>query len=282
MADLHKCDLYVVRYEPNVAAGNRINIGVILVEEGHPKDAFVGVRFRRDWGILRALDPNFDPELIEALELDVESQLRSWEPQVINYRADYSRRQWILEQMRTAWAGALRVSQTIAVQTHSPAQELGIIVDQYLTIPSAEKTGMGGRTFVYNGMKNAFEIAGVWHTPYLRKRIAPELFARTGDPLKIDCGYRPNGEVKLFHAISLKSGIDAAKALALSFPQFRVALSKAEDATCKLTAVVEDDYDATNPAVGFALEILQTRDIGVAQLSQMPAIAEQARGDLRL
>jgi hypothetical protein len=282
MADLHKCDLYVVRYEPNVAAGNRINIGVILVEEGHPEDAFVGVRFRRDWGVLRALDPNFDPELIEALELDVESQLRSWEPQVINYRTDYSRRQWILEQMRTAWAGALRVSQAIAVQTHSPAQELGIIVDQYLTIPSAEKTGMGGRTFVHSGMKKAFEIAGVWHTPYMRKRIAPELFTRTGDPLKIDCGYRPNGEVKLFHAISLKSGIDPAKALALSFPQFRVALSKAEDATCKLTAVVEDDYDATNPAVGFALEILQTRDIRVAQLSQMPTMAEQARSDLRL
>ena len=100
--------------------------------------------------------------------------------------------------------------------------------------------------------------------------------------MKIDCGYRPNGEIKLFHAVSLRSGIDAAKALALSFPQFRVALTKAEGATCKLTAVVEDDYDATNAAIGFALETLRRRDIGIAQLYMMPAIAETARAELKL
>jgi hypothetical protein len=282
MADLHKCDLYIVRYEPNVATGNRISIGVILVEQGSPENAFVGVRFRKDWGVVRALDPNFDPELIEALEFDIESQLRSWEPQVINYRADYSRREWIIEQMLTGWSGALRISEGIAIRTPSPSQELGIIERQCLSIPSVERASASGRTFVYSGMKDAFEVAGVWHTSYMRKRIAPELFVRTGDPLRIDCGYRPNGDIKLFHALSLRSGIDAAKALALSFPQFRVALSKAEDVVCKLTVVVEDDYDVTNPAVGFALETLRARDISIAQLNQMPAIAEQARRDLKL
>ena len=54
-------------------------------------------------------------------------------------------------------------------------------------------------------MREAFEQAGVWKHKQMRKRIAVAEYTHPGDPLKIDCGYRPNGEVKLFHAVSLAS-----------------------------------------------------------------------------
>jgi hypothetical protein len=282
MAEKLRCEFYLVRYEPNIVTGNRVAVGVILVEQGPPETAFVGVRFRKDWAAVRAIDPNFEPDIMEALEVDLEMQLGSWAPEVINYRDNYSRRQWVLSSMQSAWSGALRMSDAVAILTESPSQELAVLAGVYLYAASSERSILGGRTFVYSGMKQAFEGAGVWHTPYMRKRIAPELFIRTGDPLRIDCGYRPNGTLRLFHATSLRNGVDTAKALALSFPTFEMMLTKAEGSDCRLTAVVEDDYDRDDPAVLFALDTFRKRDIDVAQLRDMPAIAERARIELKL
>ncbi len=51
------------------------------------------------------------------------------------------------------------------------------------------------------------------------EEISGAEYTRSGDPLKIDCGYSPNGTVKLFHAVTLQSDVNAAKVLAFSFPR---------------------------------------------------------------
>jgi len=37
--------------------------------------------------------------------------------------------------------------------------------------------------------------------------------------MKIDCGYRPNGVIKMFHAVSLDGDLEAAKVLAYTAPR---------------------------------------------------------------
>ena len=64
-----------------------------------------------------------------------------------------------------------------------------------------------------------------------------------GDPLKIDCGYRPNGVVKMFQGMPLRGNIDAAKVLAFSFPLIEASIKEKENASCKMTAVVEEFLD---------------------------------------
>ena len=88
-------------------------------------------------------------------------------------------------------------------------------------------------------MRSEFETAGVW--PLMQEKIPVARYTRSGDPLKIDCGYSPNGTVKLFHAVTLTSDINAAKVLAFSFPQLAQGIEEAEGKQALLTAVVEDD-----------------------------------------
>ena len=87
-------------------------------------------------------------------------------------------------------------------------------------------------------MREAFEGAGVWALG--RRDIALANYGSKGDPLKIDFGYRPNGVIKMFQAVSLETDVDAAKVLAFSYPALREGLRRAENAASELTAVVED------------------------------------------
>jgi hypothetical protein len=99
-------------------------------------------------------------------------------------------------------------------------------------------------------MRSEFEAAGVW--PLMEEKIPVSRYTRGGDPLKIDCGYSPNGTVKLFHAVALGADVNAAKVLAYSFPQLAEGTRKTEGKHTLLTAVVEDDLPADDEAVKFA------------------------------
>jgi hypothetical protein len=116
----------------------------------------------------------------------------------------------------------------------------------------------------------------------MRKRIPVAEYTGKGDPLRIDCGYRPNGVVKMFQAVSLESDLDAAKVLAFTFPQLREGIARVEGAKAELTAVVEDDLDRNDDAVDFALITLARNEIAVAQMSALPEIAARARVELRV
>jgi hypothetical protein len=105
-------------------------------------------------------------------------------------------------------------------------------------------------------------------------------YTRSGDPLKIDCGYSPNGTVKLFHALALSSDVNAAKVLAFSFPQLAQGISKAEGKQALLTAIVEDGLPSNDESVNFARETLEQNAIRVAPVSTMAAIARDAAREL--
>ena len=114
------------------------------------------------------------------------------------------------------------------------------------------------------------------------KDIAVANYAGNGDPLKIDCAYRPENVIQMFHAVSLATDVNAAKVLAFSYQNFRDQMALAENADPNLYAVIEDGLDWKDPAVAFALEALDRYGIDVATVGQMPAIAERARVELRL
>ena len=129
-------------------------------------------------------------------------------------------------------------------------------------------------------MRGAFEQAGVWN--FMWKDIEVAKYAGNGDPLKIDCAYRPENVIQMFHAVSLATDVNAAKVLAFSYQNFRDRMALAENADPNLYAVIEDGLDWKNPAVAFALEALDRYGIDVATAAQMPAIAERARVELKL
>lgn len=278
MADLKHCDFFLLRYVPDVVKGEFVNVGVVLLEEGG--DGFTDVRFTRDWRRVRCADPDVDIELIESYEGELRRVLQSRQPEVINYREPMSRREWLLAQMEQSFSGALELAPMQAVRTESPAAELGKLAQRYLEPPARSRQIQSGRRFLYQRMRSAFETAGVWQ--FMRKEIPAGQYTKDGDPLKIDCGYRPNGSVHMFHAVSLATNVDSAKALAFSYANLRQEFMKQEGAPCTLAVLAEDDVDESDVGILFARQALEKNEIDLRAISAMPEIAEQARKDLKL
>ena len=280
MPDLKHCRFFLLRYVPDVVKGEFVNLGVVLLEEGD--NGFTDVRFLRDWRRVRGLDPEADIELLESYEAELRRLLQSRLPEAINYHGPMSRRDWLLAQIRDSFSGALDITPMTAVLTESPQAELGKLAQMYLESERHAQRAPSGRRVIYNAMRDAFEHAGVWQSPAMRKDIAVAPYTRKGDPFKIDCGYRPNGTLHLFHAVSLATDVNSAKVLAFSYSEMRESLHHAEHCISDLTAITEDDLDPHDESVAFALATLQDSDIAVAKVSAMPDIADRARIDLKL
>jgi hypothetical protein len=89
------------------------------------------------------------------------------------------------------------------------------------------------------------------------------------------------GEIKLFQAVSLKAGVDAAVLLAARYPRIVPVMSKVAEAAPMLTAVIDDDFDRGQDSVQFALSMMEDEKIRIAVAAEMPMIAEVARRELR-
>ncbi len=278
MAELKQCEFYLLRYVPDAVKDEFVNLGVVLLETGTDENVFTDVRFTRDWRRVRCLDPEADVELLESFEGEMRRMLQSRAAEVINYRAPMSRREWLLKLLEDSLSNTLQITTAKAVLTESPQEELGKLAQAYLESQAHARRAQSGRRVIYAAMREAFEGAGVWALG--RRDIKLADYGNKGDPLKIDFGYRPNGVIKMFQAVSLETDVDAAKVLAFSYPALRDGLRRAENAGSELTAVVEDGLSRDDDGIGFALATLAASEIRVAAVSEMPGYAERARVEM--
>jgi hypothetical protein len=278
MAEYRQCEFYLLRYVPDAVKDEFVNLGVVLLETGEGQAVFTDVRFTRDWRRVRCLDPDVDVELLESFEGELRRTLQSRAAEVINYRGPISRRDWLLRLLEDGLSNTLQITPAKAVLTESPEKELGELARTYLESEAHARRAQSGRRVIYRAMREAFESAGVWAVG--RQDIALAEYGAKGDPLKIDFGYRPNGVIRMFQAVSLETDVDAAKVLAFSYPTLRDGLRRVENAGSELTAVIEDGLNRNNEAVGFALTTLAASEIQVAAVGEMPGIAERARVEM--
>ncbi len=266
MIAARQLEFSLVHYVPNVVSGEFVNIGIILFDDA----GGVHLRFTRDWRRVRALDPAADVETLEALEVDLNAQLTSG---VLD-------RPTLVAKLQDYLTSGISLTPPSAVLAEDAATGLETLARMYLEHRRMGIRETSGRTAILAAMRTAFEDAGVWR--HMRHRIAASQYTHRGDPLKIDCGYRPNGVIKLFHAVSLEADTDATKILAFSYPELRAGILRAEDAKTELTAIVEPDLDRSDDQIAFALTVLAKTEIAVQTTTELPAIAARAREDLRL
>ena len=267
MAEKHQCEFFLLRYVPDAVRNEFVNIGVLLVEA----DAgFADIRLTKDWRRVRCLDSDVDVEMLEAIGREVGLRL-----------ADVTDRDLLMRKLEESLSNVVQLSASKGCLTDDPRKELEELALLYVdTKKAGEKRGASGRQKVFSAMRASFVEAGVW--PHMRQEIEAAQYTQTGDLLKVDCGYRPNGVVKLFHAISLTHDPNVAKVLAYSFPKIAEGIQRNERATTSLTVVVEDDFDASAKTIEFAEVVLKQSGIQRIVVSEMPAIAEFARRELHL
>ncbi|KAA6456054.1 DUF3037 domain-containing protein [Acidobacteria bacterium AB60] len=267
-----ECTFQLLRYVPDAVRNEYVHIGVLLREEG--AGGRMEVRFTRDWRRVRCLDPEADTGLLEGMESELRRRLGEDRD---------GRLQKILDE-----------SLSLSVQMTEPkaylAESLPAGVDElmrlYVEPPPREKVSrLRGRAAIQAGMRGEFERAGVWDL--LRKQIRAADYTRPGDPLRIDMGYRPNGMIRMFHAVSLEGGVEMAKVLAFSAAGLRAGVERVEKAGLELTAIVEpaarlagEDEPERLEMYRFGVETMEEHQIRVLTTADMARVAATARREL--
>ena len=268
------CEFQLLRYVPDTVRNEYVHIGVILREQGV---VHAEVRFTRDWRRVRCLDPDADTALLEGMESELRRRLEA-EPE--------GRLMRILEESLSLNVQLTEPKAYLAETLPAGMEEL---MKMYVEPPPRERAPrLSGRAAIHARMRSEFEHAGVWDL--LRKRIAASEYTRPGDPLRIDAGYKPNGVIRMFHAVSLDPGLEIAKVLAFSAAQLRAGVERVEKAQLELTAVIEpaagagatDEEPERLEMYRFGVETMEEHQIRVLTTSDMGRVAETARRELRV
>jgi len=268
MADRRQLEFFLLRYVPDAVKNEFVNIGLVMVEPGANGSGFADVRFTRDWRRVRCLDPQADVDMLAALERDIRGQL-----------ATTREREVLLRRLEDSFSNVIQLSPAKGCLAEDPVAEIELMASIYLEAAKvAGKREVSGRQRILAVMRDAFEQARVAKF-VLPVPVAP--YTKPGDPFHFDFGYRVAGEIKLFHAVSLKAGVDSAVLLAARYPRIAPVMSKVAGAVPSLTAVIDDDLDRGEQSVQFALGMMEDEKIRIAVAAEMPMIAEVARRELR-
>ncbi len=311
MIERQECEFFLLKYVPDPVRNEFVHVGVVLrgavgSASGAARPGQVAVRFTSDWRRVRCVDPDADTGMLEGLE----SELRRRFQEEAGPGGDLMR---LLEDSLSNSVQMTRAKAYLAESVEAGVEEL---MRLYVEPQKQERVSrLSGRAGIQAAMRSEFERAGVWDL--LKKRIAAAEYTRPGDPLRIDLGYRPNGVVKMFQAVSLDAssvaGPEMAKALAFSADALRAGVERVEKATLELTAVVEPVRQGTGnekqgtgnreqgigkskvrgPEDGeldsewmdsyrFAVETMEEHRIRVLTTADLGRAAETARRELRV
>jgi len=266
MAQHSKCEFSLVRYMPDVVKGEFVNIGVLFRSHSEGGSDFADVRFTRDWRRVRCLNPAADIEVLESLETDLRMLLNAG-----------AEGELILGRLEQYLSNSIELTPPAAVLSDAPAEEVDRLAEMYVEPRVTGKRELTGRQAIRGLMQSAFRRTGVWDL--LFKDISIARYTDADDPLKIDCGYRPNGIVKLIHAVSVQTSVEPARILALTYPEIQAGIQRLENASSELTAIVET-LDRSDSETRFALKKMESAGIVLATTESLPEIAEKIRIDM--
>jgi hypothetical protein len=298
-----ECEFQLLRYVPDAVRNEYVHIGVILREAAsEDQPGRTEVKFTHDWRRVKCLDPDVDTALLESMESELRRRLGVDQ---IN-KESAGRLMRILDESLSL---NIQMTEPKAYLAESMPAGMEELMRLYVEAPPRERVSrLSGRAAIQAHMRSEFERAGVWDL--LRKRIAAAEYTRPGDPLRIDVGYRPNGLVRMFHAVSLDAridpridsrvgakavsgvagGLEMAKVLAFSAAALRAGVERVEKAQLELTAVIEpaarlgatDDEPERLAMYRFGVETMEEYQIRVLTTSDMERVAETARRELRV
>jgi DUF3037 family protein len=272
-----QCMFQLLRYAPDRVRNEYVHIGVVLrgTDMGTPTGA--EVRFTHDWRRLRCLDPDVDTAQLEAVESELRRKLNE-DPNGA-----------LMKILNDSLSLNVQITEQKAYLAESLPAGVDELMRMYVDPPKRERVErLSGRAAIHAKMRAEFERAGVWDL--MRKRIAASEYTRPGDPLRIDAGYRPNGLIRMFHAVSLEPGVEMAKVLAFSAAGLRAGVERVEKASLELTAVIEPaaKVDATEEEperlefYRFGVETMEEHQIRVLTTTDLGRVAETARRELRV
>jgi len=279
MAERRKLEFFLLRYVPNVAREESVNIGLVMTESGEDGGGFAEVHFTQDWKRARCLFPDTDVEMLEALGREIKSRI-----------ANVQERALLIHEMEERYSNAIQLSPVRQVFAEDPVAEMKNLASTLVEMPWMPRAQLeempvrrAGKRWILSGMTDGFRVAGV--LPLLVANMPVSPYTNETDKFTFDFSYSfgRNREItRVFHAVSLVDKGRDTEMFPLRVAKIAPRLAQLKKTQPTFTAVVEDHYDSGDAYVASVLAFMKDENIQVSPLRDMPAIAEVARIELRV
>jgi Protein of unknown function (DUF3037) len=256
----------VLRYTPNLVRDEWVNIGVLVFDPESGERRMRLIEEPEEYARVRRLHPRADEALLRALRDDLESRFLT-ATQLFdgsgaraantsnNVRASAD---WL--KLLGKWDETLSNALQLAPQKGVHAGDLDAETERLYSDHVALQRGAarvgapGSRGAIRSYCAQVFKQARVWER--LQKSLPAAEFTFSGDPMRIDYGYRRNGTRGFVQTLSVSRAPGDVKSLAYTVERIRGKVAASE-----FTAVTDVHLIAENERHQFVRETL--RDAGV-------------------
>ncbi len=256
----------VLRYTPNLVRDEWVNIGVLVFDPQSGERRMRLIEEPEEYARVRRLHPRADEELLRALRDDLESRFltatqlfdgngsgAASRSDSVQASADWLR---LLGKWDETLSNALQLAPQKGVHSDDlDAETERLYADHVALQRGAARVGAAGsRGAIRSYCAQVFKQARVWER--LQKGVRAEEFTFSGDPMRIDYGYRRNGTRGFVQTLSVSRAPGEVKSLAYTVERIRGKVAASE-----FTAVTDVHLIAENERHQFVRETL--RDAGV-------------------
>jgi hypothetical protein len=252
----------VLRYTPNLVRDEWVNIGVLVFDPQSGERRMRLIEEPEEYARVRRLHPRADEELLRALRDDLEGRFVSATqlfPAEVNAGGNgHARLDWM--KLLGKWDETLSNALQLAPQKGVHADDLDaeterLYADHVALQRGAGRVGApGSRGAIRSYCAQVFKQVRLWER--LQKGLPAAEFTFSGDPMRIDYGYRRNGTRGFVQTLSVSRAPGEVKSLAYTVERIRAKVAASE-----FTAVTDVHLIAENERHQFVRETL--RDAGV-------------------
>lgn len=271
MADesaLKSCSCYVVRYVPHSEREEFLNIGLLLYSA---EEQFLDCLFTRDFRRVKRFHAEADLKLLRELQDHFERQIQQHEADLAGF----------LEGMQQSLSHAIQLAPARSLLASEPQAQLQELFARLVGERPENISAAHTRMRIKQQLVEALRRAHVFDDRRFERHIPAETLTHPGDPFHFDFGYRPpfsggkpNGHIKLIHALSLHRDHALASVLSLTMNYIR------SQHPAELTAVIEAWPARGDKAAGHSFRILQDAAIGMRPVAETVALAAAIRHEL--
>ncbi len=259
------CSYYLVRYAPNAEREEFLNIGLLLHS---PQEQFLDCLFTRDFRRIKRFHPQADLEFLRDLQSHFEQQIQQHEDNL----------QGFIEEMAQSLSHVVQLAPARPVLAAEPQTQLQQLFERLVGKRRTDFPAADTRMRIKQGLVEALRRARVFDDKRFEKRIPAEPLTQPGDPFHFDFGYRPpmaagkpNGHLKLIHALSLRRDHELASVLSLTMGYIR------DKQPAELTAIIEGWPARGDKTAGHSHRVLRDAEIAMRPLAEVDAFAQSVR-----
>ena len=252
---LRPCAYHVVRYTPNLVRDEWVNIGILLFDPASGRLLQRLVEEPGEFARVRRLHPNADEELLRRLSdiFTLQSAEARSNPAIYIGRLEQTLSNTIqLSPQKGLLAEDFEAELDRLYRDHVEAPRHGRLAEDVTS-----RNGIRARA------NQVFRGTGIWAR--LERRLRLDEFTYSGDPLRLDYGYRRNGTRGFVQALSLSRDPGQAKVLAFTADAIRQKVAHPE-----FVAITEaEPRPQENARHRFILGLLEAREISVVPLARL-------------